>query len=224
SLRIYGNLSVPTPYYIWNLETDKVTPTERVILAISPDGTKEAYRYRNMPGDTLIEILDATTKKQIAYISNEGIRYAPTDVAFSPDGRYLLYTFEDGDPHPYHIYIWDIERKEWVYVMPRKKLGGYSCAFSPDGKYFAIGYSIFLFDFEKIKRKIEAATGVAESQAKEALFVYDSPYQVDYIRVEYRGEKNIKAKVTIYDMYGNVVYEEDCSYKLNHYGEWFIPK
>ncbi|MEJ5287436.1 MAG: hypothetical protein WHV60_09530, partial [Bacteroidota bacterium] len=25
SLRIYGNLSVPTPYYIWNLETDKVT-------------------------------------------------------------------------------------------------------------------------------------------------------------------------------------------------------
>ncbi|MFN3269573.1 MAG: T9SS type A sorting domain-containing protein [Candidatus Kapaibacteriota bacterium] len=229
SLRIYGKSSVPPPFYIWNLETDKVTRTDWSLLAVSPDGTKEAYYSFNLPLATLFKILDAETKQEIGnipadYIPPDGLRIEPTDVAFSPDGRYLLYTFETGDPHPYHIYIWDLERKELVYVMPRKKLGGYSCAFSPDGKYFAIGRSIFLFDFEKIKRKIEAATGVAESQAKEALFVYDSPYQVDYIRVEYRGEKNIKAKVTIYDMYGNVVYEEDCSYKLNHYGEWFIPK
>lgn len=133
AIYVYAHFNSRYEYYLWNLETNTITPTDRIPLAVSPDGTREAYGGGG-PG-RLITILDAETKEEIGYIPNEGIEYAPSggNVAFSPDGRYLLYTFEDGDPHPYHIYIWDLERKELVYVMPRKKLGGYSCAFSPDG-------------------------------------------------------------------------------------------
>jgi WD40 repeat protein len=88
--------------------------------------------------------------------------------------------------------------------MPPETLRVYSCAFSPDGKYFAIGYSVFLLDFEKIKAKIEAVALSEPLLPLQATIIYPNPTH-DVIQVKFYLDKPELTTITIVDLAGKIV-------------------
>ncbi len=217
-------------YFIWDLETDSLIPSGWLFpVSITPDGTRMVYRGGGQ--GRIATVIDLRTNEEVGYVATPPPPYDTlinlyrlNDLSISPDGRYVLYTIEEypGRYFPYYIGIWDIEMNRLVYIGPRT-LAGYSCAFSPNGKYFAIGYSILLFDFEKIKRKIEMASDVYEPKAKDALFVYYNPAQVDYIWIEYPDDAEVPTILTIYNMYGEMVIRKECDQDALRHKAYAIP-
>jgi WD40 repeat protein len=217
-----------TRHLIWDIERDSLALSGWWFpISITPDGTKMAY-VGGGPG-RLATVIDLKTNEEVGYVPippppMDTIMNCVNDLSISPDGKYVLYAICEwsGQYFPYRIGIWDIEMNQLVYICPRN-LAGYSCAFSPNGKYFAIGYSIFLFDFERIKRKIEMASGVYTPKARDEFFVYYNPAQVDYIRIVYPMEEVVPTILTIYDMYGNIVVKEECGMIFHKYRAYSIP-
>ncbi len=188
---------------IWDLEKDTIMETWwRFPVAVSFD-----ERYFACVGGSgrTATVYDLTTGQEVGFVpaikSNMGVE----GLALSPEGRYLMFVFsgEGGDPTPNYINIWDVTLGKMVYVIPRR-LAGYSCAFSPDGKYFAIGYSIFIFDFEKIKRRIEAASVSQPLQPLVATIIYPNPTH-DVVQVKFSLDKATPTVIKIVDLGGKEV-------------------
>ncbi|ROL55672.1 T9SS C-terminal target domain-containing protein [Bacteroidetes/Chlorobi group bacterium Naka2016] len=188
---------------IWDLEKDTIMETWwRFPVAVSFD--ERFFACAGGSGRTAT-VYDLTTGQEVGFVpaikSNMGVE----GLALSPEGRYLMFVFsgEGGDPTPNYINIWDVTLGKMVYVIPRR-LAGYSCAFSPDGRYLAIGYTIFLLDFEKIKRKIEMASVPQPPQPLVATIIYPNPTH-DVVQVKFTLDKSAPTVIKIVDLAGKEV-------------------
>ncbi|MFN3306585.1 MAG: T9SS type A sorting domain-containing protein [Candidatus Kapaibacteriota bacterium] len=199
-------------HFILDLETDSLIPSGWLFpVSITPDGTRMAYRGGG-PG-RLATVVDLRTNEEVGYV------LAPpypldtlinadrlNDLSISPDGRYVLYTIREwsGRYIPYYFGIWDIEMNKLVYIFPNQEMRAYSSAFSPNGKYFAIGYSIYLFDFEKVKRKIETVGVEEKPQPLNATIVYPNPTH-DVVQVRFTLDSPSQATIKVLDLFCNTV-------------------
>jgi WD40 repeat protein len=80
---------------------------------------------------------------------------------------------------------------------------GISLAFSPDGKYLAFGYSVWLYDFEKIKQKIEAASTVPQDAPPlPVTIIYPNPTH-DVIQLKFSLDAPQPTTINVLDLLGN---------------------
>jgi WD40 repeat protein len=202
-----------TRLLIWNLETDSITISRygwQFPAKLTPDGTKMVYAGGG-PG-RLATVIDLKTNEEVGYVPippppMDTIMNCVRDLSISPDGKYVLYAICEwpGKYFPYHIGIWDIELHRLVYVLPNDYGAGYSCAFSSNSKYFTSGGRyIFLFDFEKIKRKIEAVGVEENSQSLSATIVYPNPTH-DVVQVRFTLDSPSSTTVKVLDLLGNTI-------------------
>ena len=132
--------------------------TDAVSLAFSPNGTLLA----SGAWDGIVKVWDTVTKENIATLGghdadtlNNWFRgwYAP--VAFSPDGKILVYGAAE------EIKFWDVVTKQEIATIEAHPEGVISVDFSPDGTILASGseHNIKLWDVET-REKI--ATSIQE--------------------------------------------------------------
>jgi eukaryotic-like serine/threonine-protein kinase len=84
--------------------------------------------------DGTVRLMDARTRGEPIVL--KGHREAVRDVAFSPDGRWLVTT---GDNPDNSVRVWDVASRETVRILDKHTDGVLSAAFSRDGRTLATG-------------------------------------------------------------------------------------
>jgi WD40 repeat protein len=123
---------------LWDIDTGErlhswavpVGSWEDSRLAFSPDGGLLAVGGN----DGTVRLLDVAARAEVAVL--RGHRNAVRDVAFSPDGKFLVSTGEYGD---HTARIWDVATRAEVGVLEGHTACVYSVAVSPDGSLVATG-------------------------------------------------------------------------------------
>ncbi len=115
-------------------------------VAFSPDGTSLASAH-NDPGKVLLWDLTQPAAPPVELPNYPGYPMTPGTstpgvpiyaLAFSPNGKTLIAGSTDGA-----IGRWDLENPQTPYVdLPRQKGGVWSAAFSPDGRWLALGSKV----------------------------------------------------------------------------------
>ena len=96
-------------------------------LAFSPDGTRLASA--NQEGAS---IWDAATGKQLLTFSGHGKGVRSSGIAFSPDGKWVATSGNDGT-----VQVWEAETGNVVFKLTGHTGPTFGVAFSPDGKSLA---------------------------------------------------------------------------------------
>jgi DNA-binding beta-propeller fold protein YncE len=94
---------------------------------ISPDGSLVAFADEY---DDRVVVLDSATHNILKIISQDGKE--PVNLAFTPDGKYLIAIFKSGVIKSFHIQTNTVKT-----LVKRKKESFYSVAISSDSKYIA---------------------------------------------------------------------------------------
>jgi WD40 repeat protein len=117
----------------WALPTNHWHDTR---LAFSPQGDLLACGSK----DGGVRLWNMKDRSEVAVL--RGHRGAVRDVAFSPDGRWLVSAAEPpypADPTVPSLCVWDVAKKEIAQVLPGHKEGAYSLAFNHAGTLLATG-------------------------------------------------------------------------------------
>jgi len=201
-------------------------------LAWSPDGKYFAVigvkdgRYSSSMQTHTILVYEAATEQLIQTLPVKDSGALWSDLAFSPDGRYLV-----GGTGI--LTVWDCKTWHAVrdilgpYARGRASGGVMSLVFSPDGKRIAVHYEGVLWPETLQPGWSPGGAGIAERRKtdnsitnSDAIMIFDveTTSRVALIKVE-PTEK-------MYDMIsGNIIYSPTGEYLLtNHVGKIFGPK
>jgi len=192
--------------WYWDLEKDTIVEflLESEYIGASKDGKKilvsgwPRINWKVLDTESLT-IVD--TLKNLESVQICGYIWATEDnVAWSWDGKYLgIMNCPNG------IYFYDVEKKMIVYKTPEDTypFAGWSIDFSPDGKYVVWGWSAYCLDFEKIKRKIEAASAVPqEGPPLPVTIIYPNPTH-DVIQLKFSLDAPLPTTINVLDLLGN---------------------
>jgi WD40 repeat protein len=180
---------------IWDLEKDTIIETWwRFPVAISYDNRYLACASEDT--GRVATIVDMTTGQEVNYLpADKSLSYRETrGLSFSPDGRYLGCLVPCGQ-------IWDIQLEKSVYLPWCARC----LALSPNGKYLALGGSfVYLYDFERIKSKIEVASVPNPPLPLQATIIYPNPTH-DVVQIKFALEKAELTTIKIVDLAGKEV-------------------
>jgi RNA polymerase sigma factor (sigma-70 family) len=102
-------------------------------LAFSPDGKMLAVQTYTDPKGDRVQVLDTATGKEIRRLARPAEGAIPGGVAFSPDGKAMVYGSEE-------IHLWDTTGEKEVRMLGKKSPSPIqTLAFSPDGRTVAAG-------------------------------------------------------------------------------------
>jgi WD40 repeat protein len=109
----------------------------RTFTKFSPDGKVLAWS----DGSNIITLSESTTGKTIATISAEGGRWYMA--SFSPDGKTFVLQFGEeinlGKENNRQLELWNVASGEKICSVDGVNLFNPDMAFSPDGRFFAVG-------------------------------------------------------------------------------------
>ncbi len=187
---------------IWDLETDEIKQTNlRPPIAISYDGKYLAYAGQGNADGRIATIIDLQTGEEVGYVPApqqliaEGIEH----LSISPDNRFIGCTIAYPG-NPYGFRIWDLKSKRFVYYFfPDRPV-----TFSPDGRYFAFGLSVWLYNFERIKQKIEEALSEVQEETLSATIIYPNPTH-DVVQVRFALDIPLPTTIKVMDLTGRII-------------------
>jgi len=180
---------------IWNVRTRErittFTPISSVFsISFSPDGMLLAT---GLPMSVCIwnvkkshEICKIELKRHIIEFRTGGSSISITEIAFSPDGRYLAVN----DSHS--VVIWDIVRKKVIRELECNNKGlVVSLSFSPDGKYLSVGCNenvvlVYAWQKQELIAEFHTQTNNYDLSWLRNLFIYRSRIQVNSPFLEIR--------------------------------------
>ncbi|MFO8035929.1 MAG: TIR domain-containing protein [Anaerolineales bacterium] len=140
---------------LWDVETQSLLKT--ISVSSSDFGYIEDIDFH--PAGDLVAVAVAYDTVLIYDISKDQVFeriYYPYgriyDLAFNPQGT-ILAVGDDDDTHPYNdpgeVYLWDMERGDWVGDPLEADLGGVNrIAFSPNGRTIAVATNVYRHDYE----------------------------------------------------------------------------
>ncbi|MCO6042887.1 protein kinase [Aeoliella sp. ICT_H6.2] len=134
-------------------------------LAFNEDGKRLASVVGNpwnpaATGEIRIWDLSTQTSKVLPPAHKRGV----LAVAFSPDGLYFATSGSDGA-----VLLWDANSADMIRVINEEEAPGWSIAYSPDGRYLAVGFSESLLVWDMVTGeatyRFEGLEGPLESTA-----------------------------------------------------------
>jgi WD40 repeat protein/serine/threonine protein kinase len=128
----------------WIAVTEKASAAKSVnplslglwCLAYSHDGTRLATSRR----DGLVEVFDTSVNPQWTLLTKDPPNSAPSDLAFSPDGKRLAISWKGEVPAKGGLQIWDASALRPTVLLERGGTRSRGVCFSNDGSELALGF------------------------------------------------------------------------------------
>ncbi len=136
-------------------------------IALSPDGKTIAESAVEPTLDTVVRLWNKQTGEPTAELLHG--RQHVRSLAFTPDGKYLIYSVQDPDRWAETIVFLDLKTRKKAFELSEKRLAVTNMAVSPDGKRLAASgpRRIYIWDIarKKLLHTIKAHKKVIRSIA-----------------------------------------------------------
>lgn len=121
----------------WEEITRLNTPAGVSRLIVSQDGRRLAALGLGADQRSQVRVWETAGWRQVTQLSLDDVGW---DIAFSPDGRWLVVGLGQGIEHPaaFEAQLWDVTTGKLISRMPHEGQV-LTVAFSPDGKHIATG-------------------------------------------------------------------------------------